>query len=167
MFSEETKYDIMKDDSCSLLIKHAIRAIQEKEEKKEKKRKEGKEGKTNNSSSSNSSSSNSCDELTTIYNNICIEHGSIQDEDTMSQRWCPPREHGLSNSIRIIPEYYIKPGESFINIDYYDIIVDDIRNMRKLNEYQMKYIKEDLDEERKNHLLDIFNNVLECVGSWF
>jgi hypothetical protein len=85
----------------------------------------------------------------------------------MSQRWSPPREHGLSNSIRIIPEYYIKSGESFINIDYYDIIVDDIRNMRKLNEYQMKYIKEDLDEERKNHLLDIFNNMLECVGSWF
>jgi hypothetical protein len=164
MFTEETKYDIMKDDSCSLLIKHAIRAIQEK------KRKEGKErneGKTNNSSSSNSSSSNSCDELNTIYNNICIEHGSIHDEDTMSQRWSPPREHGLSNSIRIIPEYYIKSGESFINIDYYDIIVDDIRNMRKLNEYQMKYIKEDLDEERKNHLLDIFNNMLECVGSWF
>jgi hypothetical protein len=91
----------------------------------------------------------------------------IQDDDiTKKLRWNPPKEHGLSNSEPIIPPYYLG-SSSFVNIDYYDIIVDDIRNMRKLNSYQMKYIKEELDEHRKNHLFDIFNDILDSVGSWF
>ena len=165
VFSEETKYDIMKDDSCSLLVKHMITAIQGKaihgkyktSTEREPNKNHRTETKTNNSSNSNSS-----DELNTLFS---ID--SIGDDEKSSERWSPPKEHGLSNSIRIIPEYYMKRGQSFINIGYYDIIVDDIRNMRKLNEYQMKYIKEELDEERKNNLLDIFNDVLESIGNFF
>lgn len=165
IFSEETKYDIMKDDSYSLLVKHMINAIQGKaiqgkyktSTEREPNQNHRTETKTNNSSNSNSS-----DELNTLFS---ID--SIGGHEKSSERWSPPKEHGLSNSIRIIPEYYMKHGQSFINIGYYDIIVDDIRNMRQLNKYQMKYIKEELDEERKNNLLDIFNDVLESVGNCF
>jgi hypothetical protein len=98
--------------------------------------------------------------------NVHLSNSNSENESSQTQ-WIPPKEHGLSNSLSIIPSYYIDSHSSFVNIDYYDIIVDDIRNMRKLNSYQMKYIKEELDEDQKNHLLDIFNDVLDSIGSWF
>lgn len=75
-----------------------------------------------------------------------------------------PLEHGLSNSNVIIPSYYQlhKHPSKIFNIDYYEIIKDDIRNLRHLNEYQIKYIKE-LSHEYKNELFDIYN---ECIKSF-
>ena len=70
----------------------------------------------------------------------------------------PPKEHGLSNSNIIIPSYYNldKNPSKIFNIDYYEIIKDDIRNFRPLNTYQLEYIKK-LSHEEKNELFDIFN----------
>ena len=49
-----------------------------------------------------------------------------------------------------IPKYYIKNGK-FIGIDRYDMIIDDIRNLRKLTEEQLEFIK-GLNDEKK-HIL--------------
>jgi hypothetical protein len=73
-----------------------------------------------------------------------------------------PKQHGLSNADVIIPNYYIKDYNKIIDIDYYDIIKDDIRNCRKLNKYQLKYIL-DLQDEYKDELLVLFYN---CINSF-
>ena len=69
-----------------------------------------------------------------------------------------PKEHGLSNCNIIIPSYYnlYKHPSKIFDIDYYEIIKDDIRNCRTLNEYQLQYIK-GLSHEQKNEIFDIFN----------
>lgn len=47
--------------------------------------------------------------------------------------WIPPTTHGLNNSYIIIPNYYQIKDHQMLKIDYYNIILDDIRNLRKLN----------------------------------
>jgi len=76
-----------------------------------------------------------------------------------------PKEYGLVNSNFIIPEYYQlhKHPSKIFKQDYYNIIQDDIRNCRILNEYQIKYIK-DLPDELKNELFDIFNECLKILN---
>jgi hypothetical protein len=79
--------------------------------------------------------------------------------------WEPPEEPGLSNSDYIIPAYYNplpKKHNNILDINYYEIIKDDIRNYRKLNKYQMDYIK-GLDDECKNELFDVFNDCLNAL----
>jgi hypothetical protein len=70
----------------------------------------------------------------------------------------PPIKPGLSNCNVIIPSYYNlhKHPSKILETDYYEMIKDDIRNCRVLNEYQLKYIKE-LSHESKNELFDIYN----------
>ena len=53
--------------------------------------------------------------------------------------WKPPSQYGLQNSNRIIPEYYFTSHNynQIFDIDYYNIIIDDIRNIRPLNKYQI------------------------------
>ena len=77
--------------------------------------------------------------------------------------WEPPKEPGLQNSSPIIPQYYHihKNSSKIVDIDYYEIIKDDIRNFRPLNKYQMKYIKV-LSDEYKNEIMELFN---ECLSS--
>jgi hypothetical protein len=72
-----------------------------------------------------------------------------------------PKQHGLSNSDVIIPEYYYdkKDLSKIIDVDYYKIIKDDIRNCRILKKYQLEYIKK-LPSECKDELIDIFNDCL-------
>ena len=74
----------------------------------------------------------------------------------------PPKNPGLCNSDIIIPSYY-KLHENptkILDIDYYKIIKDDIRNFRPLNKYKLEYIKK-LSHECKDELIDIFNQCLE------
>lgn len=68
-----------------------------------------------------------------------------------------PKEYGLSNCNVIIPVYYglHKSPEKFLNIDYFTMIKDDIRNLRPLHQYQMNYIKS-LSHEEKYELIEIF-----------
>jgi hypothetical protein len=44
------------------------------------------------------------------------------------------------------------------------MIVDDIRNFRKLNEHQLKFIK-NLDHDSKNNLFIEFNNLFDVIES--
>jgi hypothetical protein len=75
--------------------------------------------------------------------------------------YVPPKQHGLSNSDVIIPQYYYdkKDLSRIIDIDYFKIIKDDIRNCRVLKKYQLEYIK-NLPSKYKDELIDIFNNCL-------
>jgi len=74
--------------------------------------------------------------------------------------WKPPDTYGLRNSNRIIPEYYLTgknlEGQMFY-FDYYVMIEDDIKNLRSLSEYQLKYI-DSLDDEKKNNIIKLFND---------
>jgi hypothetical protein len=76
--------------------------------------------------------------------------------------WIPPKRHGLNNSFIIIPDYYKKPGEKILKVDYYNMIIDDIRNCRKLNEYQLNFIK-DLDDNSKQELFLEFNKLFDVI----
>jgi hypothetical protein len=80
------------------------------------------------------------------------------DNDTKNT-WEAPNTHGLNNSSHIIPPYYISNNERMFNLNFYDIIKDDIRNYRKLTKYQMDYILQ-MSEYDKNELLVLFN---ECM----
>lgn len=69
--------------------------------------------------------------------------------------WEQPKIHGLENSTRIIPEYYLNnplTNSFLLSIDYLMIIKDDIRNYRKLNPYQIQYIQS-LDTIEKNNII--------------
>jgi len=69
-----------------------------------------------------------------------------------------PKQFGLSNSEVIIPSYYEihKHPSKILNIDFFEIIKDDIRNYRPLNNYQLEYIKE-IKDEYKYELIELFN----------
>jgi len=74
----------------------------------------------------------------------------------------PPSRHGLCNSDPIIPSYYFKKLQGlevlYTDIDYLTIIKDDIRNYRKLNKYQIDYIKH-TNNTIKNEIIDEFIKV--------
>lgn len=94
--------------------------------------------------------------------NVCRKLSKILNIDEMKHieinNYIPPERSGLSNCNAIIPPYYQlhKHPSKLLDIDYYEIIKDDIRNFRILNEYQLKYIKE-LSSEYKDEFIDIYN----------
>jgi hypothetical protein len=93
---------------------------------------------------------------------------------TSNDEWRPPSRPGLNNSEPILPSYYIKKMEfiynnekfeaQYIDIDYLSVIKDDIRNMRKLNKYQLSFIKYELDNEAKNEIIELMNTCIENIG---
>lgn len=87
---------------------------------------------------------------------------SISCPDFLKHTWNPPNTHGLQNCEKIIPNYYFQTNFTLkrgpiLDIDYLWIIKDDIRNMRKLNDHQIQYIKT-LDEDEKNEIIKEFNS---------
>ena len=74
-----------------------------------------------------------------------------------------PKEHGLTNSDYIIPSYYKKNKNNILDVDYYEIIKDDIRNFRSLNKYQIEYIM-NLEDKYKNELIIMFNYSLKVFS---
>lgn len=94
-----------------------------------------------------------------------IEH--LKPESNINKNiqtdWKPPKTHGLNNSFIIIPQYYHKSGEKILKVDYYQMIIDDIRNCRKLNEYQLNFIK-NLDDESKQKLFIEFNKLFDVIN---
>jgi hypothetical protein len=82
----------------------------------------------------------------------------------VSATYDQPTEYGLCNCNMIIPEYYKRPPDKILEVDYFTMIKDDIRNMRVLNEYQLKYIME-LDDIHKEQILKEYNNVVKAIGS--
>ena len=91
-----------------------------------------------------------------------FENTYKHDDNIIRTDWKPPKNHGLSNSFIIIPQYYNKSGEKILSVDYYNMIIDDIRNYRKLNEYQLNYIRE-LDDERKQSLFIELNKLFDVI----
>lgn len=85
--------------------------------------------------------------------------------------WAPPATHGLDNSPRIIPEYYMttntKNPHKILRINYYDIIIDDIRNLRPLNPTQLDYIRNKLDTDDIHTIIEEFNQVIQTYGVLF
>jgi len=81
----------------------------------------------------------------------------------LQNEWNPPEKNGLTNSDPIIPLYYLKTivneidGNEeeikLIKIKYIDVIKDDIRNLRKLNKYQLSFVKYNLSKEDKNDII--------------
>ena len=84
------------------------------------------------------------------------------DHDENLHEWKQPDEYGLSNSKRIIPSYYIQNTKNILEIDYYEIIKDDIRNFRRLNKYQLAYVKT-LDHMYKDEIIHILHNCLNSI----
>lgn len=100
-----------------------------------------------------------------------------KNEEKDHDIWIPPSKSGLSNGEVIIPSYYqkkiqfINNGNTYeticVKINYLTIIKDDIRNLRKLNKYQLSYIKYDIDDNSKNEIIDIFNHSIGSVSDLF
>ena len=120
---------------------------------------------TNPLQSSNTNDADN-DKKYTIKTNVCRRLSQILDVPPLKYdenfEWEPPKEHGLSNCEYIIPSYYKKQDNNILDMDYYDIIKDDIRNYRPLNKYQMEYIL-GIQDEYKNELLILFN---KCMNTF-
>ena len=104
--------------------------------------------------------------ITTKVNKGLLEELGINDiKFEESSDWTPPMENGLKNSDYIIPQYYQlhRNPKKIFTIDYFEIIKDDIRNLRPLNKYKLEYIKS-LPNEYKDELLEIFNSCIETVN---
>ena len=77
--------------------------------------------------------------------------------------YTPPEQHGLQNSEQIIPSYYklhLNPHK-IVDLNYFVIIKDDVRNFRTLNKRQLTYIKQITEE--KHELIVIFNSCLQTL----
>lgn len=96
--------------------------------------------------------------LNIYYNKKCCEKSSKESS------WRIPSTNGLENSNEIIPSYYFTNHDynKIFNIDYFNIIIDDIKNMRPLNKHQVKYIT-NIDKENLIIIINIFNNVIKMV----
>ena len=64
-------------------------------------------------------------------------------DDKASEKcdWVPPKTHGLGNSFTILQQTYIRKIQRGEKVDYFEILKDDVRNMRPLTEHQMEYVK--------------------------
>lgn len=81
--------------------------------------------------------------------------------DNTEQNIQPALKYGLENSEIIIPSYY-KLHENPCNIiyfDYYNVIQDDIRNLRPLNSSELLYVKK-LKDEYKDEIITLMNEVI-------
>jgi hypothetical protein len=108
------------------------------------------------------------DTPTKIHPLLNVKHDRMhtpQDRSDKSESvapWIPPTNPGIEHNPRIIPEYYLKTNMNKYNvlvIDYYYMIQDDIRNLRPLNAYQLKYLKR-VSEDDKMTVIQEFNNVV-------
>jgi hypothetical protein len=86
------------------------------------------------------------------------------EEKNLNTDWKPPDTYGLSNSRPIIQQYYFKDGLQNLrsSFNYLNNIHDDIRNYRKLEDYQLNYIK-NLDNEEKDQIIKLYNEVLDTL----
>ena len=74
----------------------------------------------------------------------------------------PLRKHGLHNSPRILQRAYIERMMQGIPIDYFEILKDDIRNIRPLTKDQLDFVK-NLNLEEMFEIIEILNNVTKTL----
>lgn len=88
-------------------------------------------------------------------------------ENTEHPLYVAPPTHGLENSPRIIPNYYLTTSmkNGLLTVDYHFMILDDIRNLRPLNPTQLRYIDEKMSDDEKQEIIEEFNRAMEsfCV----
>lgn len=89
------------------------------------------EVKSNMNSSLRSMFSDTADEFT----------DKCTDESVPRCDWDPPQKSGLCNSFPILQQIYIRKLQRGEHIDYFEILKDDVRNMRPITTHQMEYIK--------------------------
>lgn len=100
-----------------------------------------------------------CKNTTQNLKHIINSNDTTQKDDyenyIISKGWKPPKQHGLNNCNKIIPSYYFSENNitnGVLDISYLFIIKDDIRNSRKLNNYQIEYIY-NLQEQHKDAII--------------
>jgi len=98
----------------------------------------------------------------TSHKPLVSERRRPPEEHSTEPSWKAPAFHGLENSPRIIPEYYMTTNlkNGILKIDYYEMIIDDIRNLRPLSPYQMKYIRKKLTPHEYYNIIHEYNKVM-------
>ena len=78
-------------------------------------------------------------------------------------KYIPPATHGLDNSEFIIKPYYniYKSPQHMFQINFFDMIKDDIRNYQPLNKHQLMFL-ENLTHSQLVELVKLYN---ECVSN--
>jgi hypothetical protein len=72
--------------------------------------------------------------------------------------WTPPSTHGLGNSERIIPEEYLDINRPLSNLNFFETIKIDVRNIKPLSKFQLNYISTHLSKENIIELIQIYND---------
>jgi len=90
-------------------------------------------------------------------------HSETDSVRIIYEPWVAPEKHGLENSPRIIPDYYMGTNmrNKVLTIDYHYMILDDIRNLRPLNKTQLEYIDNNLNETQKHEIIVEFNQIIK------
>ena len=105
-----------------------------------------------------------CNQISpTLAKELDMDTHYVADKDVSD--WHPPTTHGLNNSSRVFPEYYLTGkvlAGNLLEIDFYFTIVDDIRNLRKLSPYQQTFIRS-LPDEKKQELLEEYRACVESI----
>jgi hypothetical protein len=99
---------------------------------------------------------------TEMNKSLSKEFGIDKEDDSENINYDIPNKHGLDNCNVIIPNYYFNLL-SFDQFDYFTIIKDDIRNFRKLNNYQLEYIKK-LDHDKKDIIITLLNDCISLIS---
>jgi hypothetical protein len=76
--------------------------------------------------------------------------------------WNPPKTCGLRNSFPIIQRTYIERMERGERIDYFEILKDDLRNMRPLTKEKFEYVK-NLKPCQMFEIIEIYNDVTKLL----
>jgi len=77
--------------------------------------------------------------------------------------WEPPKTYGLTNAEEIIPRFYIRDYQKIVEKDYFGIIIDKIRNFKKLNKREFDYTLT-LEGEEKRILLEEFHKLIKVIN---
>jgi hypothetical protein len=89
----------------------------------------------------------------------CETETEIDDECD----WTPPATHGLGNSERIIPAEYLDTNRPLHNLNFFETIKIDVRNLKPLSKFQLNYISTQLSKENIMELIQIYNDCFYYV----
>ena len=87
----------------------------------------------------------------------------IVKQKSVEDGWTPPSTHGLGNSERIIPAEHLDINRPLHNLNLFETIKIDIRNLKPLSEFQLNYISSHLNKENIMELIEIYNECFHYV----